>query len=104
MTLAARERPSMKCPHCQRPLFVRGNRIEARRGRGGQLYCSDLCVESAERAASRPTRRCDFCGGGLGLIVHRYYRMRFCCEAHLQAYCRRLTEETRAKIRRLAAS
>jgi hypothetical protein len=44
------------------------------------------------------THRCDHCGGPLGLIVHRYYQMRFCCEAHAEAYRRRLTEDTRAKV------
>ena len=29
--------------------------------------------------------RCDYCGGHLGLIVDRYYRMRFCCKAHVSA-------------------
>jgi len=43
--------------------------------------------------------RCDYCGGHLGLIVDRYYRMRFCCKAHMSAYKQRLTMETRAKIR-----
>jgi hypothetical protein len=45
--------------------------------------------------------RCDYCGGPLGLIVDRYYRMRFCCKAHMSAYKQRLTMETRAKIRQL---
>jgi hypothetical protein len=45
--------------------------------------------------------RCDYCGGHLGLIVNRYYRMRFCCEGHMSAYKQRLTTETRAKIRQL---
>ena len=45
--------------------------------------------------------RCDYCGGHLGLIVDRYYRMRFCCKAHMSAYKQRLTMETRAKIRQL---
>ncbi len=45
--------------------------------------------------------RCDYCGGHLGLIVDRYYRMRFCCKAHMSAYKQRLTIETRAKIRQL---
>src|SRR5438105_14793279 len=45
--------------------------------------------------------RCDYCGGHLGLIVDRYYRMRFCCKAHVSAYKQRLTMETRAKIRHL---
>jgi len=30
--------------------------------------------------------------------VDRYYRMRFCCKAHMSAYKERLTMETRAKI------
>jgi hypothetical protein len=45
--------------------------------------------------------RCDYCGGHLRLIVYRYYRMRFCCKAHMSAYKQRLTMETRAKIRHL---
>jgi len=45
--------------------------------------------------------RCDYCGGHLGLIVDRYYRMRFCCKARTSAYKQRLTMETRAKIRQL---
>jgi len=45
--------------------------------------------------------RCDYCGGHLGLIGCRYYRMRFCCKAHMSAYKQRLTMETRAKIRQL---
>jgi hypothetical protein len=57
---------------------------------------------NAQPAARHPSRKCDFCGGSLGLIIHRYYRMRFCCEAHVGAYGRRLSQETRAKIRRLA--
>ena len=56
----------------------------------------------ADHAAFAPTRRCDFCRGRLGLVMHRYYRMRFCCAAHLHAYRQRLTEDTRAKIRHLA--
>jgi hypothetical protein len=46
--------------------------------------------------------RCDYCGGRLGLIVHRYYRMRFCCSPHAAAYRDRLAEKTRAKIQRLS--
>ena len=45
--------------------------------------------------------RCDYCGSHVGPIVDRYYRMRFCCKAHMSAYKQRLTMETRAKIRRL---
>jgi hypothetical protein len=102
MSSTAIDDTPMKCSNCQRPLPVRDNRVEAWRGGSGQPYCSELCVENAERAALQLARKCDFCGGRLGLVIHRYYRMRFCCEAHLGAYRRRLSEETRAKIRRLA--
>jgi hypothetical protein len=44
--------------------------------------------------------RCDYCGGHLWLTVYRYYRMRFCCKAHMKAYQQRLTMQTRTKIRK----
>ena len=34
--------------------------------------------------------RCDHCCGSLGLIIHRYWRMRFCSANCLQAYQYRL--------------
>jgi hypothetical protein len=36
------------------------------------------------------TIRCDHCCGSLGLIIHRYWRMRFCSANCLQAYQHRL--------------
>lgn len=47
------------------------------------------------------TLRCDHCRGRFGLIVQRYWRMRFCSVACKEAYQRRLGEDTKAKIRRL---
>jgi hypothetical protein len=47
------------------------------------------------------TFRCDHCSAPLGLVFQRYYRMRFCCQAHKIAYERRLSAATRAKIRHL---
>jgi hypothetical protein len=47
------------------------------------------------------TLRCDHCRGKVGLIVHRYWRMRFCSAACAQAYQQRLHGETRDKIRLL---
>ena len=47
------------------------------------------------------TLRCDHCRGQLGIIVHRYWRMRFCSAACAQAYEQRLRGETRTKIRLL---
>jgi hypothetical protein len=43
---------------------------------------------------------CDFCRGKLGLMVHRYWRMRFCSSACAQGYEQRL-DETKARIRRV---
>jgi len=45
--------------------------------------------------------RCDHCRGQLGLLVHRYWQMRFCSAACVTVYRRRLGGETRVKIRRL---
>jgi hypothetical protein len=47
------------------------------------------------------TIRCDHCRGSLGLIIHRYWRMRFCSAACKDAYQQRLNDVTKAKIRRL---
>ncbi len=37
-------------------------------------------------------RRCDYCGGKLGLIIHRKWRWRFCKLA-----CKRLTSTASAR-------
>jgi hypothetical protein len=47
------------------------------------------------------TLRCDHCRGSLGLIIHRYWHMRFCSASCMQTYQHRLNEDTKAKIRRL---
>jgi hypothetical protein len=44
--------------------------------------------------------RCDYCRGKLGLMVHRYWQMRFCSSACAQDYEQRL-DETKARMRRL---
>ena len=44
------------------------------------------------------TMRCDHCRGELGPSVRRYWQMRFCSSACIEAYRRRLDEATRAKI------
>jgi hypothetical protein len=43
--------------------------------------------------------RCDHRRRAFGLIIHRYWRMRFCSADCLTAYQRRLDQETIAKIR-----
>ncbi|MGB6535321.1 MAG: hypothetical protein WBF58_05090 [Xanthobacteraceae bacterium] len=45
--------------------------------------------------------RCDHCRRTLGLLVHRYWHMRFCSAACMHTYQHRLRAETRAKILRL---
>jgi len=47
------------------------------------------------------TVRCDHCRTEVGLSVHRYWRMRFCSLTCMTAYQKRLTQETKAKIRHL---
>jgi hypothetical protein len=47
------------------------------------------------------TMRCDHCRGELGRTARRYWQMRFCSSACVEAYKRRLGEATRAKIKRL---
>jgi hypothetical protein len=42
--------------------------------------------------------RCDHCRKSFGLILHRYFRMRFCSADCLKAYQRRLDELTMMKI------
>lgn len=45
--------------------------------------------------------RCDHCRRILGARIHRYWQMRFCSLACIDAYRRRLSNETRVKIRLL---
>jgi hypothetical protein len=55
--------------------------------------------EKAER--SHEPMRCDHCRKSFGLILHRYFRMRFCSADCLNAYQRRLDGLTMVKIRSL---
>jgi hypothetical protein len=52
----------------------------------------------------RPPIRCDHCRKPFGLILHRYFRMRFCSSDCLKAYQQRLDKLTRVKIERLDLS
>ena len=45
--------------------------------------------------------RCDHCRKSFGLILHRYFRMRFCSADCLSAYQRRLDDLTMIKIQSL---
>jgi len=47
--------------------------------------------------------RCDYCCRKLGLMVHRYWHMRFCSSACAQNYEQRL-DEAKARMRRLFGS
>jgi hypothetical protein len=48
--------------------------------------------------------RCDHCRKSFGLMLHRYFRMRFCSGDCLDAYQRRLTELTMMKIQHIELS
>ena len=52
----------------------------------------------------RPPIRCDHCRKPFGLVLHRYFRMRFCSSDCLKAYQQRLDKLTRVKIERLDLS
>jgi hypothetical protein len=56
--------------------------------------------ENARRSHPEPMR-CDHCRKSFGLILHRYFRMRFCSADCLSAYQRRLDGLTMIKIRSL---
>jgi hypothetical protein len=45
--------------------------------------------------------RCDHCRRPLGLMVRRYWHMRFCSAGCMQAYQQRLQDGTKDKIARL---
>jgi hypothetical protein len=45
--------------------------------------------------------KCDHCRRELSRNVQRYWQMRFCSPACVDAYRRRLDDDTRLKIRRL---
>jgi len=45
--------------------------------------------------------KCDHCRGDLGRNIHRYWQMRFCSPACVDAYRRRLDDDTKLKISRL---
>jgi hypothetical protein len=47
------------------------------------------------------TLRCDHCRRPLGLMVRRYWRMRFCSAGCVHAYQQRLQDGTKDKIARL---
>ena len=53
------------------------------------------------RNAKLVSLRCDHCRANLGLIVERYWHMRFCCRACKEAYQHRLQGDTKIKIARL---
>jgi len=44
-------------------------------------------------------RRCDYCGGKLGLIIHRKWRWRFCKLARKKAHEHRQREELQRRRR-----
>jgi len=45
--------------------------------------------------------RCDHCRRPLGVMVRRYWHMRFCSAACVRAYQRRLHDDTKQKIAKI---
>jgi hypothetical protein len=60
-------------------------------------YDSTIGAMTAPSHAS--PMRCDHCRKSFGLILHRYFRMRFCSADCLAAYQDRLSDLTMVKIR-----
>ena len=84
--------------HWRGSLGTRGKfwRWFANRGlRGIQMERQRRSLPHAE------SMRCDHCRKSFGLILHRYFRMRFCSADCLSAYQRRLDGLTMIKIRSL---
>ena len=62
-------------------------------------------MESQGRRSPHPEpMRCDHCRKSFGLILHRYFRMRFCSADCLKAYQHRLDELTMMKIHHIDLS
>src|SRR4029077_13801926 len=96
--------------------------VRTLRNSGGSRDCGNLrkvlavsrCVigdirgtlmESQGRRSPHPEpMRCDHCRKSFGLILHRYFRMRFCSSDCLKAYQRRLDELTTMKIQHIDLS
>ena len=64
----------------------------------GDLKCS---ANQGRRVSHSEPMRCDHCRKSFGLILHRYFRMRFCSADCLSAYQRRLDDLTMIKIQSL---
>jgi hypothetical protein len=58
-------------------------------------------IEDKGRRSHPESMRCDHCRKSFGLILHRYFRMRFCSADCLNAYQHRLDGLTMIKIRSL---
>jgi hypothetical protein len=58
-------------------------------------------ASDAKPGRSHEPMRCDHCRKSFGLILHRYFRMRFCSADCLSAYQRRLDGLTVTKIESL---
>jgi hypothetical protein len=53
---------------------------------------------AAEKDSSSTSLYCDHCRERLSFCVHRYWRMRFCSAACMNAYQQRLSTHTQKKI------
>ena len=83
------------------PIFLRIGHVKCWRGKDRRYYCcpehADFGLEKAFASVERlgeesVMRRCDYCGGKLGLIIHRKWRWRFC-----SSLAKRLTSTASAR-------
>jgi hypothetical protein len=59
----------------------------------------DSTIDQTTSRSHASPMRCDHCRKSFGLILHRYFRMRFCSADCLAAYQERLSDLTMVKIR-----
>jgi hypothetical protein len=65
-------------------------------------YIMDVTFRGTGRSTRGNMRRCDYCGGRLGMIVHRNWMLRFCSKLCKKAYEHKAEEQRLAKQRHLA--
>jgi hypothetical protein len=68
-------------------------------GWGVAVQSNGAYGSAADEKTSASRMRCDHCRKSFGMILHRYFRMRFCSADCLSAYQDRLNELTMVKIR-----
>jgi hypothetical protein len=101
------------CALCHAPFTIEDEHVKCWRGkdpavlllpRARRFRPGESPYGRRARWGESVMRRCDYCGGKLGLIVHRRWRLRFCKPACKNAYELRLRKQIRHRRRWLDTS